>query len=88
MASALHADSLAGTGQPFAVIEFTGLSIATLGGCFDPINFLWICLPFAFHKVAVPTRFERFSRVLCVIGGISFLAGLIGKHWPRHGLLP
>jgi len=76
---AWYAVSSAGSGQAFTVIKRAGLSMIVLGGCVDPMNFLWICLPFTRNRVSAPMRFARFGRPFLLFGLIVFLVGFVGK---------
>jgi hypothetical protein len=75
LALAWHAIFLFDGGQICPGIKFIGLSIVVLGGSFDPINYLWLCLPFAGHEVVVPTRYARFSLPFFYVGLFFFIAG-------------
>ena len=68
-------------GKQFSMLEDVGLSIIVLGGCLDPINFIWICLPFTRNHVAASPRFAKIGWVISGIGSIFFVIGLIGRHW-------
>jgi hypothetical protein len=68
-------------GKQFSVIEDVGLAIGVLGGCLDPINFVWICLPFTKNHVATSPQFAKIGWAVSGIGFLFFIIGLIGKHW-------
>jgi len=80
-ALAAHAVSLYTQGKQYNVLEDAGFSIIVLGGSFDPVNFIWLCLPFTRNQVAVPARFATVGWIIGGIGVMFFVVGLIGKHW-------
>jgi hypothetical protein len=75
LALAWHAISYFGSGQTFHGVEFTGFSIMVFSGCLDPINFLWLFLPFTARPVTPPTRFARFRLPLTIIGLFLLVTG-------------
>lgn len=81
LALARYAFSLYAQGKQYGALEVIGFSIIVLGGCFDPVNFIWICLPFTRKQVAVPARFEAVGWLIGGIGFMFFVVGAIGRHW-------
>lgn len=75
LALAWHAIFIFDSGQICPSIKLIGLSIVVLGGSFDPVNYLWLCLPFAGHEVVAPTRYARFSLPFFCVGLFCFIAG-------------
>lgn len=51
-----------------------------MGGSLNPVNFLWLCLPFTRNEVAVPSKFATIGWLIGGIGFIPFVIGLIGRH--------
>jgi hypothetical protein len=66
-------------GLSFNVVEISGGAMMFLGGCFDPVNFVWLCLPFTTDKVASPGRYSRLGVVIVAVGISVLLIGLIGR---------
>jgi hypothetical protein len=77
---AFHAWNLNVQGRTFAAVESFGISIVVAGGCLNPVNFIWLCLPFTRKDIAPSTPFASYSRVICGLGFIPFMVGLVGRH--------
>lgn len=68
-------------GDTFAGIKLIGFATMLLGGSFDPINCIWMCLPFTFRPVTVPTSYARLGLPLIFTGLIVTVIGIMGVHW-------
>ncbi|WP_144007141.1 hypothetical protein [Pelomonas sp. KK5] len=67
-------------GKSFQAVELFGLSICFLGGCLDPINWIWICLPFTRNLIAESGRFAVAGWIIIGLGWLVFVVGMIGKY--------
>ena len=77
---AFHAWNLNSQSKTFTAIESAGLSIMVAGGSINPINFIWLCLPFTRKEIAPPAKFAFLSWIICGVGFIPFTIGLVGRH--------
>jgi hypothetical protein len=68
-------------GISYNVAAVGGFALVVLGGCFDPVNFLWLCLPFTFRDVVVPARYSQIGLFVGLAGVPFFIVGLIGRLW-------
>ena len=80
LATGWHANKLYVQGKHYSAIEAAGLSLMIMGGSFDPINYIWLCLPFTRNQVSIPSRFALVGWLIGGVGFIPFLIGLIGRH--------
>jgi hypothetical protein len=71
-------------GQTYAGLKLVGLSIMVFGGCLDPINFLWLCLPFTFSHVVASPRHARITLPLIAVGWVFLIIGWVGSAWLFH----
>ena len=81
VACAGWAVSLFVNGHSFTGLKVLGVSIIFLGGCFDPINWLWLCIPFTFSTVVQPPLYSRFSFPIWCAGFVLILLGWIHDGW-------
>ena len=81
IALAWHTATLYVAGKPCEATMFAGFTCIVLGGCFDPLNFLWLCLPFTRDQIVFPTRYDAISGILSCVGLVVVLAGWVGKYW-------
>lgn len=65
--------------QTYWGIKYLGLSLIVLGGSFDSLNFLWLCLPFTDKKVVHSTAYARIGNPLLIIGVFLYFVGRIWK---------
>lgn len=75
-----HAFQLWSRGKSFQAVELFGISICCLGGCFDPVNWMWICLPFTRNHITEPGRFAKAGWIIIGLGWLVFVVGMIGKY--------
>ena len=80
LAIAWHAVQLDIQGKQYSSIEAAGLSLIVIGGSLNPVNFLWMCLPFTRNELVAPSRFAPIGWFIGGIGFIPFVIGLIGRH--------
>jgi hypothetical protein len=55
-------------GKVFESMESTGVVIVVLSGCCDPINFLWLCLPFTFSSLTTKRPLSKVQATLAAVG--------------------
>jgi hypothetical protein len=81
LALALQAVALTHEGQMYRGLEMAGISIVVLVGSFDPINTLWLFLPFTWRPVAVPAtnRFKVLRGIMGLVGLMLFISGLVAR---------
>ncbi len=71
-------------GHPYTGLKFVGFSITVLGGCFDPINYLWLLLPFTFSHIVKSPRYARLTFPVMIIGWVLIIIGWVGDGWLVH----
>jgi hypothetical protein len=79
-----HATDLFLDDHKYAAVMNAGLAFIIWGGCFDPINFLWLCLPFAFKRVFSSNKFDVAGPSFLHLGLLLVLYGLIKDEWLFH----
>jgi len=79
-AIARYALQIRDSGKSFQALELAGIAVCFFGGCFDPLNWLWTCLPFTKTQIAEPARFAALGWVIIGIGWVVFVVGMIGKY--------
>jgi hypothetical protein len=81
---AVQAFVLFKAGRIFDCVIYTSISMVVLGGCFDPFNFLWYCLPFTLRPI-VRRPLHPIGIGLSLAGLIVLLIGATYKIWcPFH----
>ena len=75
-----HAFHFWSNGKSFQAVELSGISICCLGGCFDPVNWIWICLPFTRNDIAESGRFAKAGWAIIGLGWLVFVVGMVGKY--------
>jgi len=68
-------------GNQFTAAELLGLALVIFGGCFDPVNFVCIALPFFKRIVADSPPLKKVAWFFWGVGSLLAVAGWIGKHW-------
>jgi hypothetical protein len=68
IALAVHAVSSYKAGNVFYGVKYTGFAILILSGCFDPVNYVWLCLPFT-SKLVVKGRAGKIQ-MACLATGL------------------
>lgn len=67
----------------FQGIEDCGFALVVFAGAIDPINFLWLCLPFTIKEIKTPARFSVGAAICGGFGALSVFIGWLCKHyWP------
>lgn len=67
----------------FQGIEDSGFALIVFAGAIDPINFLWLRLPFTIKEIKIPARFSVGAAIFGGIGALSVFIGWLCKHyWP------
>ena len=77
---ASYAFRLHTSGKSFQALELSGIAVCCLGGSLDPVNWIWVCLPFTRNHVAEAGRFAGLGWVIIGLGWIIFVVGMIGKY--------
>ena len=61
-------------------METAGLALIFMGGSLNPVNFLWLCLPFTRNDIAATPKSAMLGWIIGGIGFIPFVIGMIGRH--------
>ena len=64
-----------------AGMKLLGFSLFVFGGCFDPVNWLWLWLPFTFSEIVQPSKYSRYIWPFVLIGFICIAIGWYGDGW-------
>ena len=78
-----YAAVLAHRGGVFPVMEHGGLALMLFFGAFDPINFLWLCLPFTVQPRRPMRSASTAQKAIGIIGLFFLVVGWVCKHWWR-----
>jgi len=62
-------------------LKLLGFSQWILGGCFDPVNWLWLWLPFTFSEIVQSPKCSRYVWPFMLIGFICIVIGWYGDGW-------
>jgi hypothetical protein len=68
-------------GHAFTGLKLLGATVCTLGGCCDPLNWLWYMTPCGFDPVVQPTKRARYVWPLYFIGLVIIIVGWLGDGW-------
>lgn len=75
-----YAFKLHSSGKSFQAVELFGVAICCLGGCFDPVNWIWMCLPFTKNRISESGRLAGLGWVIIGLGWMVLVVGMIGKY--------
>jgi hypothetical protein len=62
-------------------MKFLGFCSWAFGCCFDPVNCLWLWLPFTSHEIVQSPKYARYIGPFVVIGFICIAIGWYGDGW-------
>jgi hypothetical protein len=65
----------------FTVMDTVGFALVIFGGCFDPVNFAALFLPWVWNEVAEPTPFRKMALFFYGAGLFMVVVTWISRHF-------
>ena len=75
-------------GRGYTGMKLLGFSLWCMGGCFDPVNALWLAIPWTFSFVVQSPGKARFFFLFWGVGALLVIIGWMGDGYldqpPKH----